>query len=86
MKQKGDSQLINFLNKVLIASLHETDEQLLKSRFVVSTDINCSSEALHIFKENKPTNSHNIDVLTRNESIQHSIFAIDERPKIFRQL
>ena len=54
IRQKGDSQLIDLLNKVRIALLNETDEQLLKSRFVVRTDINYPSEALHIFAENKP--------------------------------
>ena len=62
-------------------SLNGTDEQLLKSRFVVSTDINYPSEALHIFAENKPTHSHNLDMLTKNESIQHCVPAIDELPK-----
>ena len=52
MRQKGDSQLIDLLNKVRIASLNETDEQLLKSRFVISTHTNYPSEALHIFAEN----------------------------------
>ena len=63
-----------------IASLNETDEQLLKSRFVVSTDISYPSEALHTFAENKPAHSHNLDMLTRNEIIQHCIPAIDELP------
>ena len=34
MREKGDSQLIDLLNTV---TFNETDEQLLKSRFVVST-------------------------------------------------
>ena len=79
--QKGDSQLIGLLNKVRIASLNETDEQLLKSRFVVSADINYPSEALHIFAENKPSHSHNLYMLTRNESIPYCIPTIDELPK-----
>ena len=62
MRQNGDSQLIDLLNKVRIASLNETDEQLLKSRFVVSTYINYPFEALHIFAENKPAHSHNLDM------------------------
>ena len=80
MRQKGDSQLIDLLNKVRIASHNETDEHLLKSRFVVDTNINYPSEALHIFAENKPAHSHNLHI-TRNESIQHCIPAIDELPK-----
>ena len=60
---------------------HETDEQLLKSRFVVNTGINYPSEAIHIFAENKPAHSHNLDMLTRNESIQNCIPTIDELPK-----
>ena len=78
MRQIGDSQLIDLLNKVRIASINEDDEQLLKARFIVSTDINYPSEALHIFAENKSAHSHNLDMLTRNESIQHCIQAIDE--------
>ena len=69
------------LNKVRITSLNETDEQLLKSRFIVSIDINYPSEVLHAFAENKPTHSHHLDMLTKNESIQHCIPAIDELPK-----
>ena len=77
IRQKGDLRLFDLLNKVRIPLLNETDEQLLKSRFVVSSDINYPSEALHIFAENKPAHSHNLDMITRNESTQHCIPAID---------
>ena len=54
MRQKGDSQLIDLLNKVRIASLNETDEQLLKSRFVVRTLIIHLKHFIFLQKINLP--------------------------------
>ena len=80
MRQKGDSQLINLPNKVRIASFDENDEIFLRSRFVVATDINYSSEALHTFAENKPAQLHHSVMLGMDEHTLYTIPAIDEFP------
>ena len=54
MQQRGDSDLIDLLNKVRTATLEECDENCLKSRFISQNDDNYPEDALHIFAENKP--------------------------------
>ena len=57
MRQRGDSDLIDLLNKVRTASLEENDENILKSRFLSQNDDSYPTDALHIFEENKPVKS-----------------------------
>ena len=81
MRQRGDSDLIDLLNKVRTASLEECDETILKSRFVSQNDDNYPCDALHIFAENKPCQEHNSNMLKSNENVLCSIPAIDALPK-----
>ena len=80
MRQRGDSDLIDLLNKVRTASLEECDETILKSRFESQNDDNYPCDALHIFAENKPCQEHNSNMLKSN-NVLCSIPAIDTLPK-----
>ena len=81
MRQRGDSELIDLLNKVRTATLDENDEILLKSRFIMETDVNYPIDALHIFAENLPCRAHNSKMLDANENELCSVCAIDDLPK-----
>ena len=81
MRQRGDSELIDLLNKVRTASLDESDEILLKSRFITENDTNYPFDALHIFAENSPCQAHNSKKLNANGNKLYSIHAKDEVPK-----
>ena len=63
MRQRGDSDLIDLLNKVLMVSLEAYDENILKSRFISPRDENYPSDPLHIFAENKLCQEHNSNML-----------------------
>ena len=82
MRQKGDSDLIDLLNKVGTSTLDEYDENLLKSRFITRNDNNYPSDALHIFAENKPCQEHNHNMLSSNQNTLHVLSAIDELPML----
>ena len=69
MRQRGDLDLIDLLNKVRTASLDENDEILLKFRFISENDANYPLDALHIFAENLPCQTHNSKMLNANENI-----------------
>ena len=81
MRQRGDFELIDLLNKVRTASLDDHDECLLKSKFITENNVDYPVDALHIFAENLPCQKHNSNMLNLNENILHSIHAIDEIPK-----
>ena len=81
MRQRGDSDLIELLNKVRTASLEESDENVLKSQFISENDSNYPVDALHIFAENKPCQEHNEKMLCSNQNSLYSISAIDDLPK-----
>ena len=81
MRQRGDTDLIDLLNKVRTSSLEEVDEKLLKSHFIKLNDDNYPHDALHIFAENKPCQEHNRNMLNSNQNSLRSISAIDDLPK-----
>ena len=63
-RQRGDSKLINLLNKVRVASLVRTDMRFIKIIHCISkTDANYPTNALHIFEENVPCHLHNQNML-----------------------
>ena len=81
MRQRGDSNLIDLLNKVRVGFLDKNDENILKSRFILLCDNTYPTDALHIFAENKPCQEHNNDMLNSNENTLCLIPAIDQLPK-----
>ena len=81
MRQRGDSNLIDLLNKVRTASLEENDEIILRSRFLSQNDDSYPTDALHIFAENKPCQERNRTMLNSNGNFLCTIPAIDVLPK-----
>ena len=81
MRQRGDSNLIDLLNKVRTASLEKNDEIILRSRFLSQNDDSYPTDALHIFAENKPCQEHNRTMLNSNGNFVCTIPAIDVLPK-----
>ena len=81
MRQRGDSELIDLLNKVRTADLDESDEDLLKSKFIQRNDPDYPTDALHIFAENLPCKEHNSTKLDAIDNDLYTIHAIDEAPK-----
>ena len=65
MRQKGDSRLIQLLNKVRVGNIDKDAETLLKSRFIQSTDPDYPFDALHIFAENVPAKDYNDMMLSK---------------------
>ena len=81
MRQRGDSDLIDLLNKVCTGTVEKHEENVLKSRFMLPSDSSYPTDALHIFAENKPCQEHNNNMLTSNNNVLQSIPAIDLLPK-----
>ena len=81
MRQRGDSDLIDLLNKVRTGTVEKHEENVLKSRFILPSDSSYPTDALHIFAENKPCQEHNNNMLTSNNNVLQSIPAIDLLPK-----
>ena len=51
MRQKGDAEFINLLNKIRIGDTHPDVQQKLKPRFVNETADNYPQNAVHMFTE-----------------------------------
>ena len=85
MRQKGDNNFIDLLNKARIAELDEECERILLSRFISKEDPDYPINALHIFAENKPVLRHNTQMLSFSNNPFFSINAIDEYPKKISQ-
>ena len=81
MRQRGDSELIDLLNKVRTATLDENDESLLKSKFIDKNTAGYPIDALHIYAENSPCHEHNKNMLDALDNILYTVHAIDEAPK-----
>ena len=80
MRQKGDTDLIDMLNKVRTGDLDNESEMLIMSRFISKNDHSFPVEALHIFAENKPAQRHNDYMLNHLDHSLFKIAAIDEMP------
>ncbi|XP_057310034.1 uncharacterized protein LOC130648031 [Hydractinia symbiolongicarpus] len=81
MRQRGDSQLIDLLNKVRLANLDDCDIKLLKSRVISSADSEYPYDALHIFAENGPARAHNELMLDSVSGNCFTLQSIDQLPK-----
>lgn len=58
MRQRGDSQFIDFLNNVRIADIKPYDMDILQSRIIQPDQNGYPHEALHIFAENLNAKRH----------------------------
>ena len=63
MRQKGDAEFINLLNKIRIGDIDADVQQKLKARFVNETADKYPQNAVHFFVENYPTVVHNKKIL-----------------------
>ncbi|CAH1232472.1 PIF1 [Branchiostoma lanceolatum] len=78
MRQKEDHDFANLLMRVRKAACTESDINILKSRVISKTDP-YPSEALHVFRNNKEADDHNLKHLTKLSSKVFHIKAIDTK-------
>ncbi|CAH1276883.1 PIF1 [Branchiostoma lanceolatum] len=78
MRQKEDQDFANLLMRVRKAACTESDINILKSRVISKTDP-YPSEALHVFRNNKEADDHNLKHLTKLSSKVFHIKAIDTK-------
>ena len=77
MRQRGDTVLIDLLNKVRTVNIDANDENLLMSKFVRKEDDNYPHQAIHIWAENAPVNQHNSFMLNNVNNPLFCLSAID---------
>ena len=80
MRQKGDAEFINLLNKIRIGDIDADVQQKLKGRFVNETADKYPENAVHFFVENYPTVVHNKKILATLPDELHRVNAIDNIP------
>ncbi|XP_066269843.1 uncharacterized protein [Branchiostoma lanceolatum] len=78
MRQKEDLDFANLLMRVRRAACTESDINILKSRVISKADP-YPSEALHVFRNNKEADDHNLQHLTKLSSKVFHIKAIDTK-------
>ena len=77
MRQRGDLELISFLNKIRFGIVDYEGEKILLSRFTAKNNPAYPKHALHMFTENKPSVDYNELMLRQLISIN----AIGEVPQ-----
>ena len=80
-----DKDFIEMLNKIRKGLVDESSEKMLRSRFVDRSNSNYLKYGLHVFTENAPVSSHNVELLNElsdNETEIHSIDTIPTNSKI----
>ena len=80
MRQKGNAEFINLLNKIRIGDIDADVQQKLKARFVNETAHNYPQNAVHMFAESYATVVHNKKVLDTMPGELHRVNAIDNIP------
>ena len=81
VRQKGDTTLIDLLNKIRIGYIDDSVESFLKGRFIDQNDPNYPVGVLHIFAENALLRNHSDAIMQKLNSPMVSIDAIDQLPK-----
>ena len=61
-----DKDFIEMLNKIQKWLVDESSEKILGSRFVDRSNSNYPKYGLHVFSENAPVSSHNVELLNMN--------------------
>ena len=59
MRQRGDTTLIDLLNKMRIGYIDDSVESVLKEKFIDQNDPNYPKDVLHIFEDNVRVRNHN---------------------------
>ena len=80
MRQKGDAEFINLLNKIRIGEIDADVKQKLKARFTNETADNYPHNVVHVFAENYPTVAHNKKIPDTLPGELHRVNAIDNIP------
>ena len=81
IRQKGDNNLIEMLNKVRVSELDNQTEKLMWSKFILKMDPNYPKDALPIFAENNRVRRYNNHMLSLNSNSLYNINANDIIPK-----
>ena len=77
MRQRGDIEFIEFLNKIRVGYLDESVQTRLKARFVKENDVNYPRNALHMFAKNSQTLLHNKEMQISLSGVLHKTEVID---------
>ena len=80
MRQQGDHDFINLLNKVRIGNINETGQEHLEQRFIKKLHESYPVNVLHMFAENQPTVLNNSSILDSLEGALYQVTAIDKLP------
>ena len=80
MRQRGDIEFKEFLNKIGVGNLDESVQNRLKAIFVKENDVNYPRNALHMFAENNSALLHKKEMLMSLPGVLHKIEAIDAIP------
>ena len=83
MRQKGDDKFIDLLNDIRVGEVTSVGEELIKSRFISTDDLNYPWNALHLFAENNAVLKHNLYMLNTLPSENVKIIALDNIPTTF---
>ena len=59
MRQRGDTTLIDLLNKIRIGYIDDSVESVLKEKFIDQNNPNYPKNVLHIFEDNVLVRNHN---------------------------
>ena len=75
-----DKDFIEMLNKIRKGLVDESSEKMLRSRFVDRSNSNYLKYGLHVFAENAPVSSHNVELLNELSDNEIEIHSIDTIP------
>ena len=75
-----DKDFIEMLNKIWKGLVDESSEKMLRSRFVDRSNLNYPKYGLHVFAENAPVSSHNVELLNELSNNEIEIHSIDTIP------
>ena len=78
--RQTDKDFIEMLNKIRKGLVDESSEKMLRSRFVDRSNSNYPKYGLHVFAENAPVSSHNVELLNELSNNEIEIHSIDTIP------
>ena len=78
--RQTDKDFIGMLNKIQKGLVDESSEKMLRSRLVDRSNSNYPEYGLHVFVENAPVSSHNVELLNELSNNEIEIHSIDTIP------
>ena len=85
MRQKDDRIFVELLNRIRIGQCSDEDVQLLRSREISQDSADYPSDALHVWCENGPADTHNASKLTQLNTPEVVSVAQDKFPPNIKQ-